>query len=170
MTQEETNKILAIVTEVYPSFRKDRDPVLTSQLWQEIFRNVPYTQVKQALMEFIATDMKGFPPVPGALFSLIRTYAAAEELSGEEAWEITKRAISRGTYYSREEFDKLPRPIREVVRSPENLHTWASMDEWELRNHLTPWFFQAYSCQVKREIQDRLLSAGDVFCLTEGRR
>ena len=159
MTQEETNRILTIITEVYPSFRKDRDPALTSQLWHEIFRNVSYEQVKRSLMEFITTDAKGFPPAPGSLFALIRSRMEAEELSEAEALEITRKAISRGIYYSREEFDKLPRSVQAVVRSPEKLHEWASMDEWEVRNSVIPWFFRAYSSQIKNGLQERLFPA-----------
>ena len=68
-----------MITEIYPSFRKDRDPVLTSRLWHELFKNVPYASVRLALMDFFATDTKGFAPTPGALFSLIRSRIETEE-------------------------------------------------------------------------------------------
>ena len=158
MTQDETNKILTMITEIYPSFRKDRDPVLTSRLWHELFKNVPYASVRLALMDFFATDTKGFAPTPGALFSLIRSrIETEEELTEMDAWALTRKAISRGTYYSREEFGKLPASVRAVVRTPENIHAWASMDEWQVQNNLAPWFLRAYKNRLEKDLQHRFL-------------
>ena len=167
MTQDETNRILTMITEVYPSFRKDRNPLLTSQLWHRIFLNIPYDQVSGALMEYIVTDTKGFPPAPGALIAQIRSRLEAKELTAAEAWEITRKAISRGIYYSREEFDKLPRSVQAVVRSPENLHSWASMEEWQVQNSIAPWFFRSYSSRLEKDLREKLVCAEGFYKLPE---
>ncbi len=157
MTQNETNKILNAIAEFYPAFRKDRNPVFISQVWYSIFRDVPYQQVSQALAEFIATDTKGYPPVPGALRALMIAHMQQEHISDTDAWNMTLRAIRRGIYNSREEFEKLPPAIRQVVRTPQNLYNWAFMDEWEIQHNIAPWFFRAYNSSIEKTCSDMLL-------------
>ena len=128
MDMKETKRILAAITAIYPSFIKDRDPSTLSQVWQQVFANTPYPLVNQALNAFIATDVKGFPPVPGALNEIIRK---AQQLNGpteDDAWFKVYKAISRGLYNSQEEFDKLPKDIQDIVQSPRMLFEWAHMD------------------------------------------
>ena len=165
MTKEETNRILTIIYETYPLFRKDRDPQFTSEIWHAVFRNAPYELVSQALMEFIATDTKGFHPVPGALRAIILRRMQQEELPDAEAWRLTRKAISASLYYSREEFDRLPQAVRDIVRNPATLREWAAMDDWQIRNSIEPWFFRAYNSSMDRERNERLLPGGDWFCL-----
>ena len=157
MTQNETDKILSIISETYPIFRKERNPEFTSRLWTAIFQDTPYEQVQQALLEFIMTDTKGFPPMPGAIRERILCHMEPEEMSEIEAWDLTRKAISRSIYYSREEFEKLPAAIRQVVRNPSCLHEWASLDEWQLQNSVAPWFRRAYAGTREKERQNLLL-------------
>ena len=117
MTKQETSQILMIIAEVYPLFRKDRDPEFTANIWHVLFQDVSYDQAKQALTDFIATDTKGFPPTPGALRELIFSRKEPNELSEMEAWNLTLRAIRRGNYYAKQEFDKLPPAVRRVIGS-----------------------------------------------------
>ena len=128
MTTEETAMILAMVTETYPAFRKDRNPQVTAKIWQRIFQNTPYAMVENALITYIATDTKGFPPQPGALNALIAESMRADEPTEDEAWAMVLKAISRGLYNSREEFDKLSREIQRIVGSPQQIHDWAYLD------------------------------------------
>lgn len=157
MTKNETNKILSVIAEMYPAFRRDRNPKFISQLWHTIFSSVPYSHVEQALARFYATDTKGFPPVPGALMEIIVSRMQQEQLSAAEAWNLTLRAIRRGIYNSREEFDKLPPVVRQVVRNPEAIHNWAFMDDWQIQNSVAPWFFRAYSRAVADSCSNALL-------------
>ena len=166
MTNEETNKILSVILEAYPSFRKDRNPIKTSQLWQRFFENVTYEQAAQALKIYIATDTKGFPPTQGALLEIISAQMQQDEMTEMEAWNLTCNAISRSTYYSCEEFNKLPPVIQKVVGSPDNLHNWATLDEWSVQNNVAPWFRRAYNSQMEKERRKKLLPQGDILCLT----
>ena len=71
MTEKETNQLLSMIVEVYPAFRKDRDPKFTAKLWQTLFQKVVFEDAKKALLIFIATDTKGFAPVPGKLLEIM---------------------------------------------------------------------------------------------------
>ena len=56
MNREETVRILAAVAAVYPSFTKGRDTGILAQVWQQVFTDVPYAEVSQALGAFFASD------------------------------------------------------------------------------------------------------------------
>ena len=165
MTQNETNRVLAMLAEMYPSFRKDRNPAVMSAVWQESFRTVPGAQVESALMEYYATDPTGYPPNPGALRRILLSHMEEEELSEAEAWHLTLRAISRGIYNSGEEYERLPEPVKRVIRSPGVLHEWAMMAEWQIQNSIAPWFRRAYSSSMEKERSRKLLPGDGIFRL-----
>ena len=128
MDMNETNRILAAITDFYPAFIRDRDHNRLSQVWQQLFADTPYSLVSEALFAFLKTDVKGFPPTPGALHAYILKTQQLNGPTEDEAWFQVYKAISRGLYYSQEEFDKLPPDIQEIVQSPRMLHEWAHMD------------------------------------------
>ena len=97
MTKAETNNILAMIAEMYPAFLKDRNPNMTSQIWHKVTENLPYEAMKTALMEFFATDTKGFAPSPGMLREIILSHMAQEEMTEMEAWNLVSRAIRKST-------------------------------------------------------------------------
>ena len=155
MDMKETKRILAAITAIYPNFIKDRDPNTLSQVWQQVFANTPYALVNQALNAFIATDVKGFPPVPGALNEIIRK---AQQLNGpteDDAWFKVYKAISRGLYNSREEFDKLPKDIQDIVQSPRMLFEWAHMDSDDVIKVVAAQFKRSW--RTRQELKQDLL-------------
>ena len=154
MTIQETGRILSCITAVYPAFLKDRDPKLIGEIWQRIFADVPYKQVEQAVTVFIATDVRGFPPTPGAINMWIMKAREAEEMTADEAWERVARAASRGTYNSGEEFEKLPPDIQKIVCSPRQIYEWAQMDCTEFNTVIASSFKRSWRArqEQKREM------------------
>lgn len=144
MDARETNKILAMILEIYPSFGKDRNPEITSKLWQKLFESEPYEWVEKALMAFVATDTKGFPPTPGAIKEKIIQLMEKEEPTELEAWGKVLKAISNSTYNSGSEFAKLPKEIQEIVGSSEQLHQWALMYEDDVNTVVASNFQRSY--------------------------
>ena len=154
MDMKETRRILAAIQAIYPSFTKDRDPNVLSQVWQQVFINTPYPLVNQALNAFIATDVKGFPPTPGALNAFIRK---ARQLNGpteDDAWIKVYKAISRGLYNSQEEFDKLPPDIQRIVGSPRMLFEWAHMDSDDVNKVIAAHFKRSW--RARQELKQDL--------------
>ena len=92
MNMKETKRILAAITAIYPAFVKDRDPEVLSRIWQQVFASTPYPLVNQALTAFLATDVKGFPPTPGALNTFIRKTRQLKEPSEDDAWAQMDRS------------------------------------------------------------------------------
>ena len=128
----ETQRILASIQAVYPSFIKDRDIDVLEQVWLQVFADIPYVEVNRALGLFFASDAKGFPPTPGAVNAYIRKTQQLDAPSENQVWSRLLKAVSRGLYNSREEFDKLPPDIRQIVGSPRMLYEWAQMDSSEV--------------------------------------
>ena len=96
MNIKETQRILASITAVYPSFTKDRDCRILTQVWQQVFADVPYPDVSKALGAFFASDTKGFPPTPGAVNAYIRKIRQLNEPTENDAWARVVKAASRG--------------------------------------------------------------------------
>ncbi len=155
MNMEETNQILASITAIYPVFVRDRDARTLAKVWQQVFNAIPYQLVNQALMAYIATDTKGFPPTPGALNMWI---AKTQQMNGpteNEAWAMVYRAISRGLYNSREEYEKLPPDIREIVGNSRMLHEWAQMDSSEVNTIIAAGFKRSW--RARQELKQELM-------------
>ncbi len=154
MNMQETSYILSCITAVYPSFLKDRDPKFLKEIWQRIFCNVPREQVEQAVTAFIASDTKGFPPTPGAINDWIMKARQKDELTADEAWALVARAASRGTYNSREEFEKLPPDVQKIVCSPRQIYEWAQVDCTEFNTVVASCFKRSWRArqEQKREM------------------
>ena len=151
MNIRETGRILSYITAIYPGFLKDRDPKILTEVWQRVFAAVPYTDVERALSAFIATDVKGFPPTPGAVNALLVKSAQLYEPTEDQAWVRLLRAISRGLYNSQEEFDKLPKDIQRIVGSPRMLFEWAHMDSDDVNKVIAAHFKRSWRTRQEQE-------------------
>ena len=167
MTAQETGKILSIISEMYPSFRKDRNIKATGAVWQKIFEHTPYAAVEQALMAYIATDTKGFPPVPGAINERIMQARELEGLTENDAWILVLKAVSRGIYNSGEEFAKLPEEVQRIVGHPAQLHEWALLDAGEVNTVIASAFRRSW--RARKELE-KALGVAAAPLLEEGKK
>lgn len=130
MDLSETGRILALIQAYYPKFADGRDVNVTARAWQLIFADDEYEQVQRAVVAFVATDAKGFAPMPGALKSLM--VQRPDAMSAMQAWHMVRRATENSLYNSVEEFSKLPPLCQRIVGAPGTLRDWAMMDLSEL--------------------------------------
>ena len=151
MNRQETSRILAIVTSMYPAFLKDRDPKLLADVWQRVFDLTPYAAVEQALYNFIASDTRGFPPTPGALNRLMTEAQQAGEPTDVEAWGLVYKALTRSLYNSVEEFAKLPPKIRKIIGSPSQLREWSQLSPGEVSTGIASAFMRTYRARQEQE-------------------
>jgi hypothetical protein len=154
LNKQETGKILTLICEMYPSFKKDRNIQVAQTVWQRIFRQTPYDLVRDALLSYIATDTKGYPPVPGAINERIGQMRELAGMNENEAWGLVYKALCRGIYNSREEFDKLPEDIRQIIGHPRQLHEWAMLDTHEVSTVIMSSFKRSWRAQ--KELQKSL--------------
>jgi len=151
MNRQETSRILAIVTSMYPAFLKDRDPKILADVWQRVFDQTPYAAVEQALYNFIASDTRGFPPTPGALNRLMTEAQQAGEPTDVEAWGLVYRALTRSLYNSVEEFAKLPPRIRRIIGSASQLREWSQLSPGEVSTGIASAFMRTYRARMEQE-------------------
>lgn len=110
-----------------------RDNVLPTEnamrLWYEELKDIPYQSAYIALRKYMSIN-KYAPTIAD-----IREQAA--ELSNQNddglnetaAWLFVLKAIRRSTYYSEEEFAKLPATVQRAVASPKQLREWATLED-----------------------------------------
>lgn len=157
MTDRETKQIVAVITVTYPNHYKNINPIQLDamvNLWKRIFADRPYQDISNALDTFIATDTKGFPPMPGNINQMILDMQEAantnEQITENDAWNLVYKATCNSTYHSREEFAKLPPIVQQAVGSPENLKVMAMSDEFNQSVESSN-FKRIYRTVVERE-------------------
>ena len=110
-----------------------RDNVLPTEnamrLWYSELKDIPYQLAHTALRKYVSTNK--FAPT----IADIREQVAElnnqneEELNETAAWSLVLKAIRRSTYYSEEEFAKLPATVQRAVASPKQLWEWATLED-----------------------------------------
>ena len=110
-----------------------RDNVLPTEnamrLWYSELKDIPYQLAHTALRKYVSTNK--FAPT----IADIREQVAElndqneEELNETAAWYLVLKAIRRSTYYSEEEFVKLPATVQRAVASPKQLWEWATLED-----------------------------------------
>ena len=89
MTIIETRKLLALIQGFYPRFADGRDLEMTQNAWRLIFAEDDFAAVQKALIGYVATDVKGFPPMPGALKDRMRPKVS--EADAYLAWRDVRK-------------------------------------------------------------------------------
>lgn len=129
MTRGETIKILMVIQAAYPNY-KPQDKTVAVNVWTEMLGDIPYEQVSAALKAYIQTDKNGFAPGIGDIREKAQMLFGEDvEINETEAWSLVLKAIRRSTYYSEEEFLKLPDIIQRSVGSPRQLREWATLED-----------------------------------------
>ena len=129
MTREETIKILMVVQAAYPNY-KPQDKTVAVNVWSEMLADIPYEQVNAAVKAYIQSDKSGFAPSIGDIREKVQNiFSKEDELNETAAWSLVLKAIRRSTYYSDEEFAKLPPVVQRAVSSPRQLLEWATLED-----------------------------------------
>ena len=129
MTRDETIKILMVIQAAYPNY-KPQDKTVAVNVWTEMLSDIPYEKISVAVKSYIQTDTSGFAPSVGDVRERVRDiFAKEDELNETAAWSLVLKAIRRSTYYSDEEFAKLPPVVQRAVSSPRQLREWATLED-----------------------------------------
>lgn len=169
---QETAKVLALIQECYPHFMDGRTPETTAVIWARMFPNEAYPLVESAVMAFVVTDVKGFPPSIGQVKEKLAQMRADETLDEAGAWALVSTALRNGIYGSTKEFAKLPVDVQRVVGSANQLRDWAMMDAEIINSVVCSNFMRNYRARAaySRELQklpdhvkQMYITAGDAF-------
>ena len=73
MNNLEASKILAVLGAAYTRSISESDAIALVKLWANIFSEIPYSDVGEAVMRFIKSDTKGFMPLPGQIMEIVES-------------------------------------------------------------------------------------------------
>ena len=172
MNDIETRKALSLLQECYPHFMDGRNFDATRAIWSNMFPSEEYQRVEAAIMAFVASDVKGYPPAIGQIKEKLAQMEAQTEVDEAGAWALVAKAMRNGIYGSEKEFAKLPYEVQRCVGSPEQLHDWAMMDVETVNSVVSSNFMRSYRARAghMREmkklpdtVRSMYLAAGDAF-------
>lgn len=149
MTSMETTAILAVIKTAYPRYydkKTEKELKETISLWHTMLAEYRADTVSAAVKALIATSK--FPPTIAEVIEMINTLTKPAELGEVEAWGLVKNAIRNSTYYSVEEFDKLPKTIQRTLGNPSVLREWAISEDESMENVIASNFMRAYRAKV----------------------
>jgi hypothetical protein len=169
MTYKETLKAIALIQECYPHFMDGRTPDTTAAIWAKMFPSEEYLRVEAAIMAFVASDVKGFPPAIGQIKEKLAQMDADNTLDEAGAWTLVAHAMRNGLYGSEKEFAKLPYDIQKSVGSASQLREWAMMDTEVVNSVVCSNFMRSYRARSvhTREMQ-KLPESAKQFYVTAG--
>lgn len=170
MNKAEMLAIMMSIHVAYPAYYRNvpqADVDMAVSLWAEQLADYPAALVTAAVKALIASDEKGFPPHIGAVMAKIRLLTQERGTTEQEAWAIVAKAV-RGASMGAEtriyrngeldhrtsaerKFDDLPKIMRRLVGSPDQLAMWALLPEDELQTVIASNFQRSYRAAVAEE-------------------
>ena len=153
MNRQQTTTILAILKAAYPHAFKDmttEDAKIMINLWEQMFTEEPYEEVNAAVKALIATRTEGYTPTIGEVKEQIARLKNTSDIDENTAWMLVSKACRNGLYGAKQEFDKLPEEVKQIVGSPEQLKQWAAMDAEVVESVVASNFKKAFRVQAER--------------------
>lgn len=121
MTKDEFKNIVKAINTVWAEAIQDQTAF---DLWFRLLSDLDYQAASLATQKYMLTGK--FPPKPADIREGVAAMAPdGGELTPQEAWGMVYRAICRSTYYSEEEFEKLPRDVQRACGSASRLRELA---------------------------------------------
>ena len=128
MTREQFKVLVKAMKAVYtnPGFIPDQDAF---DVWYSMLKDLDYAIASRAVQMHLQTE-ESPPTVAGIRKQSVKLKAdETDELNETAAWSLVLKAIRRSTYYSEEEFAKLPATVQRAVASPKQLREWATLED-----------------------------------------
>jgi len=159
MEKEDVKKLLMTMEVTFPNFNiKPEQLAFTLNAWYEALKEYDSTDIATAYQTYLSTYSSPFAPSVSQLIGLIHTPREMANIDVSEAWAKVRNAIGRGAYNSKTEFEKLPPLVQRAVGSVEQLHLWATDENYN--NEVVMALFQKnYKAIVERDNTEQRLPA-----------
>lgn len=170
MTKQEFFEITKKLQAIYTN-QRFMEKQETLDVWFALFQDIPLNAMAMAVSAHVMESP--YPPTPADINKQLMRFKQgnADSLaSPEEAWTMVRKAVSRSSYYSEEEYAKLPGIVQKAVGSHENLRAWAAMDSEEFETVQKSHFVKSYNGHVQRERNDERLPKGMRVAVQNARR
>ena len=165
MTKEQFKILVKAMKAVYtqPTFIPDQDAF---DVWYSMLKDLDYAIASRAVQMHMQTEET--PPTVAGIRKQSAKLKADEtdDLNETAAWSLVLKAIRRSTYYSDEEFAKLPATVQRAVASPKQLREWATLEDVDGKTItvIQSNFQRAFRTEQQRE-QERSKLSPDVLKL-----
>ena len=128
MTKDQFKILVKAMKAVYtnPGFIPDNDAF---DVWYSMLKDLDYALASRSVQMHMQTEET--PPTVAGIRKQSAKLKADEtdDLNETAAWSLVLKAIRRSTYYSDEEFAKLPPVVQRAVSSPRQLREWATLED-----------------------------------------
>ena len=115
----------------FPNFNiKPEQLEFTFKAWYEALKEYSSVDIAMAYRTYLNTVSSPFAPSVSQLIGLVHTPREMANIDVSEAWAKVRSAIGRGAYNSKTEFDKLPPLVQRAVGSAEQIHLWATDENY----------------------------------------
>jgi CRISPR/Cas system-associated protein Csm6 len=120
-------------------------------VWGDLLKDYEYGIVQASVKSLMASEE--WPPSISQVIDKIKFIQSGgqREMSEQEAWSLISKAISNSSYNAAEEFEKLPKQLQNVVRTPQQLKNWALMDSDTVQSVVSSNFMRSYKAVVKND-------------------
>ena len=162
MTSNETTLVLGVIKAAFPLFYKDmgrRELTGIVNLWHAMFADDEAEVVMAAVKALIATQVEGYPPTIGAVKDQMARLSTPQELTEQEAWALVSKAVKRGYYDFKEEFEKLPEVVQRAIGRAEQLRVWADMDEQTVESVVASNFMRSFRVKLRQQKELSMIPA-----------
>ena len=158
MTKEETVKLLMVLEATFPNFEV-KEPQATMEAWHLFLEEYDYKAVTGAVKIYVSTQGTAFAPSVSQIIAMTRKPAELAQMDTVTAWGQVRKAISRGIYYSEEEFEKLSPEVQKAVGNPARIREWAQMPSDTIDSVIHSEFRRSFETMQKRELEVQALPA-----------
>lgn len=148
------SKIVAAITAAYPGHFRGYTPNQLDNLintWGMVLEDYTYQQASAGLKIFLSNDTKGFPPSPGQVVDCIIkvTKPESEQLTEAAAWAMVRKAIGKGIYNAKEEYEKFPEIVKKAVGSPAYIEELAKASDFNEGVESSNFYSKYRNCLVR---------------------
>lgn len=127
MTKKEVAQILAYLGEIYPNGKSVTE--LTVNVWHSVIGDYDYEMMWNITKE-VAKEWDGYTmPPPSVLIKKAKEISGSTEI---ELWNESLKAMRNSRYMTKDEFEKLPKPIQMYFGSVGGLRGYAQIDESQI--------------------------------------
>lgn len=166
MTKEECKQLLMTMEIIYPNFKVE-DKANTLKAWHLILQDYDPKYIEMGLKIYVTSSGSAFAPSIAELIEAAKRPEELQMVDSSTAWSLVRKAISRGLYYAKEEYEKLPELAKEVVGSPAQIRSWAELETREIDTVVWSNFKKSYESLKEKKKQISMLPA-DVRTLING--
>ena len=154
MERDDIKEIIKIIKVAYPNYNPG-DLKDTVDVWYMMLQDYAKEEIIIALKTYITNNTSGFAPnISHLIDNIHKMKEIGTELSDSQAWALVSKAISNSGYHAKEEFEKLPKIIQDIVGSPNVLKQWSQTDVKVLKD-ISESFMWSYKNELSKQKEIR---------------